>query len=69
VGRLKADMERLKAEREFYYNRTLAFEEYNGKVSESANQYSLWGQKLERELAKIDPDGMSARRFGERRDA
>ena len=64
VERLKAELERLKLEHEFYYNRTLALEEYNGKVTESANQYSLWGQSLERELAKIDPDGARAREFG-----
>ena len=64
VERLKAELERLKLEHEFYYNRTLALEEYNGKVTESANQYSLWGQSLERELAKIDPDGRLARQFG-----
>jgi hypothetical protein len=64
LKRLKAEMERLKLEREFYYNRTLALEEYNGKVTESANQYSLWGQSLERELAKIDPAGALTRQFG-----
>jgi hypothetical protein len=63
MERLKAEMERLKLEREFYYNRTLALEEYNGKVTESATKYSLWGQSLERELAKIDPDGAPAREF------
>ena len=64
LQRLKAEMDRLKLEREFYYNRTLALEEYNSKVTESANQYSLSGQSLERELAKIDPDGALARQFG-----
>jgi chromosome segregation ATPase len=64
MKRLKTEMERLKLEREFYYNRTLALEEYNGKVTESANQHSLWGQSLERELAKIDPAGALTRQFG-----
>jgi len=63
LQRLKAEMDRLKLEREFYYNRTLALEEHNSKVTESADQYSLWGQSLERELAKIDPHG-APRQFG-----
>jgi len=31
---------------------------------QSAAQYSLWGQRLERELNRIDPDGAPSRRFG-----
>jgi hypothetical protein len=33
------------------------------KLTETANKYLRWGQKLERELARIDPDGAPARRF------
>jgi chromosome segregation ATPase len=61
---LKAGVERLKLEREFYHKRVLALEQDNHELTEVATKYSLWGQKLERELAKIDPDGASARRFG-----
>jgi len=64
VERLKADVERLKAERAFYHKRVLALEQDNHDLAGVATKYSLWGQKLERELAKIDPDGASARRFG-----
>jgi len=39
-------------------------EEDNHDLAGVATKYSLWGQKLERELAQIDPDGASARRFG-----
>jgi DNA repair exonuclease SbcCD ATPase subunit len=64
---LKAEVERLarlKAEHEFYRNRVLALEQHNREVTESATQYSLWGQSLERELAKIEPEGARAREFG-----
>jgi|SRR6516165_6414904 predicted nucleic acid-binding Zn-ribbon protein len=64
VERLKADVERLKGEREFYHERVLALEQHNHELTEAVIKYSLWGQKLERELAQIDPDGASARRFG-----
>jgi predicted RNase H-like nuclease (RuvC/YqgF family) len=60
----KAEAERLKAEHEFYRNRVLALEQHNREVTESATQYSLWGQSLERELAKIEPEGARAREFG-----
>ncbi len=63
VERLKADVERLKVEREFYHKRVLALEQDNHDLAGVATKYSLWGQKLERELAQIDPDGASARRF------
>ena len=33
-------------------------------VTEAATKYSLWGQSLECELAKIDPNGALARQFG-----
>ena len=69
VERLKADVERLKVEREFCHKRVLALEQNNHELTEAATKYSLWGQKLERELAKIDPDGASARRLGAGRDA
>jgi uncharacterized small protein (DUF1192 family) len=64
VERLKAEVERLKAEREFYYKRVLTLEQHNREITESATKYSLWGQKLERELARIDPNGAPRRRFG-----
>src|SRR5258708_7001195 len=51
------EVERLKMEREFYSKRVLALEEHNRELTEAATKYSLWGQKLERELARIDPDG------------
>jgi chromosome segregation ATPase len=66
---LKAEMERLKVEREFYYKRVLALEQHNHELTEAATKYSLWGQKLERELARIDPDGAPARRFAAGHDA
>jgi seryl-tRNA synthetase len=69
MERLKAEMEQLKVEREYYHKRVLALEEDNRVVTEAATKYSLWGQKLERELAKIDPDGAPARRFGAGQDA
>jgi chromosome segregation ATPase len=64
MERLKAEMERLKAEHEFYRNRVLALEQHNREVTEAATQYSLWGQSLERQLAKIDPAGARTREFG-----
>jgi hypothetical protein len=51
VERLKADVERLKGEREFYHKRVLALEQDNHDLAGVATKYSLWGQKLERELA------------------
>src|SRR6516164_6433637 len=62
--RLKAEVGRLKAEHEFYHSRVLTLERDNRELTEAATKYSLWGQKLERELARIDPDGVPARRFG-----
>lgn len=64
VERLKPEVERLKVEREFYHKRVQALEQDNHDLAAVATKYSLWGQKLERELAQIDPDGASARRFG-----
>ena len=67
--RLKAEVGQLKAEREFYHSRVLTLERDNRELTEAATKYSLWGQKLERELARIDPDGVPARRFGAEEDA
>ena len=69
VERLTAEGGRLKMEREFYHKRVLTLEQDNRVVTEAATKYSLWGQKLERELARIDPDGAPARRFGPEHDA
>ena len=33
-------------------------------LTETATRYSLWGQKLERDLNRIDPHGAPGRRFG-----
>src|SRR5262245_15564093 len=64
VDRQKAEAERLKAEREFYHKRVLALEQDVRVVTEAAAKYSLWGQSLVRELARIDPDGAREREFG-----
>ncbi len=68
-GEAKAELGRLKREREFYYSRVQALEQHNHELTETATRYSVWGQKLERELARIDPDGAPARRFGAEEDA
>jgi hypothetical protein len=34
------------------------------ELTETATRYSLWGQKLERELNRIDPQGAPSRQFG-----
>ena len=60
----RSEIERLTLERDFYSKRALALEQHNREVTEAATKYSLWGQSLERELAKIDPDGARARQFG-----
>ena len=62
--RLKAEMERLKLEREFYHKRALALEQDVSAASEAAAKYSLWGQTLVRELGKLDPAGQREREFG-----
>jgi chromosome segregation ATPase len=69
LERLKAEVERLKVERESYRKTVLALEQDNRVITEAAAKYSLWGQKLERELARIDPAGAPARRFGAGQDA
>jgi chromosome segregation ATPase len=45
-------VQRLTLERDFYSKRASALEEQNRELSESATKYSLWGQKLERELTE-----------------
>jgi seryl-tRNA synthetase len=60
----RSERERLTLERDFYSKRALALEQHNREVTEAATKYSLWGQSLERELVKIDPDGARARQFG-----
>jgi hypothetical protein len=62
----RSEIERITLERDFYSKRALALEQQNREVTEAATEYSLWGQSLERELAKIDPDGARARQFGAR---
>ena|SRR5919201_381782 len=57
------EIERLTLERDFYSKKASALEEENHQLTESATKYSLWGQKLERELARIDPAGAPGRRF------
>src|SRR6266849_3450328 len=66
---LKVEVGQLKAEHEFYHSRVLTLERDNRELTEAATKYSVWGQKLERELARIDPDGVPARRFGAEEDA
>jgi chromosome segregation ATPase len=67
--RLNVEVRQLKAEHEFYHSRVLILERDNRELTEAATKYSLWGQKLERELARIDPAGAPARRFGAEEDA
>src|SRR5262245_33674004 len=69
VERLKAEVERLKGEREFYHERVLALEQGTSKLTEPATKYSIWGQKPERALAKLDAERVPARRFGARHGA
>jgi chromosome segregation ATPase len=64
LQQVNRELERLKAEREFYFKRVEELEEHNRALTESATKYSLLGQKLERELARIDPNGAPRRRFG-----
>ena len=69
LERAKRQVEEREAERDFYRNRAHELEQYNRELTEAATKYSAWGQKLERELAGIDPDGAPARRFGAGHDA
>jgi hypothetical protein len=57
------ELERVKAEREFYCKRVAELEEHNQVVTDAATKYSLWGQKLFSELATLDPDGAPRRKF------
>jgi hypothetical protein len=47
------EVERLTLERDFYSKKASALEEENRQLTESATKYSLWGQNLERELARM----------------
>jgi exonuclease VII large subunit len=57
------EFERVKAEREFYFKQVTELEEHNRALTEAATKYSLWGQKLFRDLATLDPDGAPKRKF------
>jgi chromosome segregation ATPase len=59
----KNEVERLTLERDFYSKKASQLEQQNRELTEAATKYSLWGQKLERELARIDPGGAPGRRF------
>ena len=48
----RSEIERLTLERDFYSKKASALEEENRELSESATKYSVWGQKLERELTE-----------------
>jgi hypothetical protein len=67
LQQVNRDTERLQAERDFSSKRVVELEEQNRQLTESVTEYSLWGQKLERELARIDPNGAPGRRFGAER--
>ena len=64
LQQMSRELKQLKAEREFYFKRVAKLEEHNRVVTEAATKYSLWGQKLFRELAELDPDGAPRRGFG-----
>jgi capsule polysaccharide export protein KpsE/RkpR len=64
VKLLKAEMERLTLEGEFYHKRVLALEQDIRVITDAAAKYSLWGQSLVRELGEIDPAGQREREFG-----
>ena len=63
VKRVEAELKRVEAEREFYCKQATELEEHNRLVTDAATKYSLWGQKLFRELATLDPDGAPKRKF------
>ena len=63
LQQMSRELERVKAEREFYCKRVTELEEHNRLVTDAATKYSLWGQKLFRELATLDPDGAPRRKF------
>jgi chromosome segregation ATPase len=64
LQQMTRELERLKAERDFYSKRMAELEEHTRVLTEAATKYSLWGQKLFRELATLDPDGAPRRDFG-----
>jgi chromosome segregation ATPase len=64
LQQMTRELERLKAERDFYSKRVTELEEHIRVVTEAATKYSLWGQRLYRELATLDPDGSPTRDFG-----
>ena len=63
LQQMSRELERVKAEREFYCKQVTELEEHNRLVTDAATKYSLWGQKLFRELATLDPDGAPRRKF------
>lgn len=63
LQQMSQELERVKAEREFYCKQATELEEHNRLVTDAATKYSLWGQKLFRELATLDPDGAPKRKF------
>ena len=63
LQQMSQELERVKAEREFYCKQVTELEEHNRLVTDAATKYSLWGQKLFRELATLDPDGAPRRKF------
>ena len=63
LQQMTGELERVKAEREFYAKRVAELEEHNRAVTDAATKYSLWGQKLFQDLAKLDPDGAPGRKF------
>ena len=63
LQQMSRELERVKAEREFYCKRVTELEEHNRLVTDAATKYSLWGQTLFRELATLDPDGAPRRKF------
>ena len=63
LQQMTRELERVQAEREFYFKRVTELEEHNRLVTDAATKYSLWGQKLFRDLATLDPDGAPKRKF------
>ena len=63
LQQMTRELERVQAEREFYFKRVTELEEHNRLVTDAATKYSLWGQTLFRELATLDPDGAPKRKF------
>jgi hypothetical protein len=63
LQQMTQDLERLKADREFYFKRMTELEEHNRVVTEAATKYASWGQKLFDDLATLDPDGAPRRKF------